>query len=291
VFPSDLYAVATQIRHHGLDPARELVQVRPREGETCLDTEDLLAAIEREGESLALVWIGGVNFLTGQLMDMKRIAAAARKAGARVGFDLAHAMGNVPLALHDWDVDFAVWCSYKYLNGGPGATGGAFVHERNARDMSLLRLGGWWGNDPATRFRMQLEPEFRPVPTADGWQVSNPPILALAPLRVSLEIFDRAGIARLREKSIALTGYLEYLLGELAPGRVEILTPSRREERGCQLSLRIRDGAAETQKRLAARGFIGDFREPDVLRVAPTPLYNRFHDAWSLARVLGGAEG
>lgn len=290
VFPSDMYAVRTQIRWHGLDPSEALLQLAPRTAERHLRTEDVEAVLEREGDTIALVLLGGVNFLTGQRYDLERITRAAHAAGARIGFDLAHAAGNVPLRLHDWGVDFAVWCSYKYLNAGPGAVAGAYVHESHARDRSLPRLGGWWGNDPGTRFRMQLEPEFVPVPSADGWQISNPSILGMAPLRASLDLFDRAGMDALREKSIRLTGYLEYLLGELAAGRVEILTPADPEARGCQLSVRLREGARETVDALADRGFVCDFREPDVLRVAPTPLYNTFTDVRALAGVLAGEE-
>jgi len=288
VFPSDMYAVKSQIRWHGLDPERDLVQLAPRPGERHLRTEDVEAFLEREGETVALVLTGGVNFLTGQRYDLKRITRAAHAAGARVGFDLAHAAGNVPLRLHDWKVDFAVWCSYKYLNAGPGAVAGAYVHESHARDRSLPRLSGWWGNDPETRFRMQLEPEFVPVPSADGWQLSNPSILGMAPLRASLDLFDRAGLDALRTKSIRLTGYLEYLLDELAVARVEILTPRDPEARGCQLSVRLREGARQAVETLAARGFVCDFREPDVLRIAPTPLYNTFGDVRALAGVLAG---
>ena len=287
-FPSDLYAVKTHLGHHGLDPREALVQVGPRPGEATLREEDIEAAIAREGAKLALVLLGGVNFLTGQRLDLARIARAAKQAGARVGFDLAHGMGNVPLALHDSGADFAVWCSYKYLNAGPGAVAGAYVHESNVRDLSLPRFGGWWGNDPRTRFRMQLEPDFVPVPSADGWQVSNPPILAMAPLRASLELFDRAGMPALRAKSVRLTSYLHDLLVLEAGHHVAVITPEDPERRGCQLSLRLREGALSAQKSLAGRGFTVDFREPDILRVAPTPFYNTFHDAWLLARALSG---
>jgi kynureninase len=286
VFPSDLYALKTQARLHGLDPEQVLIQARPREGEAVLRPEDLELLLEREGGSIALVWLGGVNFLTGQWFDLPRIARAARRAGCLVGADLAHAIGNVPLALHDWDVDFAVWCSYKYLNGGPGALAGIYVHRRHARDTDLFRLGGWWGNDPETRFRMQLRPEFVPVPSADGWQVSNPAILALAPLRASLDLFDRAGMSTLRRKSVELTGYLEFLLRRTAPNRVQIVTPPDPGARGCQLSLRIRDGARRAQEELASRSIVCDFREPDILRAAPVPSYNTYDDVWTLASAL-----
>ncbi|HET9235438.1 MAG TPA: aminotransferase class V-fold PLP-dependent enzyme, partial [Candidatus Eisenbacteria bacterium] len=211
---------------------------------------------------------------------------AAHRVGAVAGFDLAHAIGNVPLALHDWNADFAVWCSYKYLNGGPGAPGGAFIHERHARDVSLPRLAGWWGNDPATRFRMQLEHEFRPVPTADGWQLSNPPIFSMAPLRASLELFDRAGMDALRAKSVAVTEYLLKLVALELDTRVSVITPSDPASRGAQLSLRIQDGASRVERALLAHGVVGDFREPDVVRVAAVPFTTGFHDAWKLVQVL-----
>jgi kynureninase len=286
VFPSDLYAVKTQIRHHGLDPEDALVQVGPRPGEHLVREEDLEAALAREGGTVALLWIGGVNFLTGQRFDLARLSRAAHEVGALAGFDLAHAVGNVPLRLHDEDVDFAVWCSYKYLNAGPGATAGAYVHERHAGNTALPRFGGWWGNDPATRFRMQLEPEFVPVPSADAWQLSNPPVLALAPLRASLQIFEEAGMDALRAKSERLTGYLEFLLATEGKEKVRIGTPSQPPRRGCQLSLEIDGDARGVQRELAARGIVCDFREPNVVRAAPVPLYNTFHDVWTLARVL-----
>jgi len=290
VFPSDLYAVKTQIRHHGLDPADALVQVRPSPGKATVDEDDLEAVLVREGERVALLWIGGVNFLTGRRYDLGRLTRAAHGVGALAGFDLAHAAGNVPLGLHDDDVDFAVWCSYKYLNAGPGATAGAYVHERHARNTELPRFGGWWGNDPATRFRMQLEPEFVPVPSADAWQLSNPPVLALAPLRASLELFEEAGMDALRAKSERLTGYLEFLLTKGGSGSVRIVTPGAPEQRGCQLSLTIEEDARGVQRALAEKGLVCDFREPNVVRAAPTPLYNTFHDVWTLARVLNGGD-
>jgi len=289
VFPSDLYAVKTQIRHHGLDPDDALIQIGPRPGEHVVREEDLETALAREGGKVALLWIGGVNFLTGQRFDLGRLSRAAHEAGALAGFDLAHAAGNVPLHLHDEDVDFAVWCSYKYLNAGPGATAGAYLHERHAGNTALPRFGGWWGNDPATRFRMQLEPEFAPVPSADAWQLSNPPVLALAPLRASLQLFEEAGMEALRAKSEQLTGYLEYLLGAEGPERVHIRTPREPERRGCQLSLEIEGDARGVQHELAGRGIVCDFREPNVVRAAPVPLYNTFYDVWTLARVLNGA--
>ena len=286
-FPSDLYAVASQIEHHGLDPAGHLLTVRPRPGEHLLREEDVERELAEHGREVALVLLNAVNFLTGQLLDVGRLTAAAHAHGCLCGWDLAHAAGNVLLRLHDWQVDFAVWCNYKYVNAGPGAVGGCFVHRRHGDNLSLPRLAGWWGNDPATRFRMQLEPRFVPRPGADGWQVSNPPILSLAPLRASLELFEEAGLPALRQRSERLTGYLEYLLDQLPPGLFEVLTPRQPERRGCQLSLRILQRPRELLAELEAAGVVCDFREPDVIRVAPVPLYSRFHDVWRFAEVLG----
>ncbi len=288
-FPSDLYAVASQVRHHGLDPAEHLLTVRPREGEHLLREEDVEALLAERGAEVALLLFNAVNFLTGQWFDVERITRAARAAGSVAGWDLAHAAGNVPLRLHDWGVDFAAWCSYKYLNAGPGAVAGCFVHERHGADLSLPRLAGWWGNDPATRFRMQREREFVPRPGADGWQVSNPPILALAPLRASLALFDAAGMVALRAKSERLTGYLLYLLDRLPPGRLDVLTPRERSRRGCQLSLAIHNQPREVLRALQEAGVVCDFREPNIVRVAAAPLYNTFHDVWRFAAAWGAA--
>ncbi len=285
-FPSDTYAVHSQLAWHGIDPDHGCLIARPRPGESALRTEDLEAMLDRHGDEIALVLLGAVNYFTGQLFDVARIAAAARRAGALVGLDLAHAVGNVPLALHDWNVDFAVWCSYKYLNGGPGAVAGAFVHERHADAVQLQRLAGWWGNDPQRRFRMHLEPRFRPARGADGWQISNPPILALAPIVASLALFEEAGSQRLREKSIALTGALEATVDAVGAGKVEILTPRDPMARGCQLSLRVAADGRELARRFLDDGITVDFREPDVVRAAPVPLYNSFHDLWRLGRSL-----
>lgn len=283
-FPSDQYAVASQARFHGFDPAQAVLELKPRPGEVTLRTEDIEETIRREGASIALVMLGGVNYLTGQAFDLERISRAARQAGAVMGVDLAHAAGNLELRLHDWGVDFAAWCSYKYVNSGPGAIAGAFVHERHAQDRSLPRFEGWWGHDKKTRFRMG--PTFEPIPGVEAWQLSNPPIFQLAALRASLELFDRAGIAALRRKSVALTGFLEECLGTLPAGQVEILTPRDPQARGCQLSLRFPGQGRELLRRLIAGGVVCDFREPDVIRVAPTPLYNRFEDAYRFAEAL-----
>lgn len=275
-FPSDSYAVASQAAHHGFDPREAVVRLKPRPGEQTLRTEEIAAEIERQGSRLALVMLGGVNYLTGQWFDMPAITRIGHAAGAVVGWDLAHAAGNVPLRLHDWDVDFAAWCSYKYLNSGPGAVAGAFVHERHCRNAGLPQFAGWWGNDPTTRFRMG--PDFMPRLSADRWQLSNPPILAMAPLRVSLEIFDKVGMEALRAKSVLLTGYMEWLIDRLAGKPVEIVTPRAAGERGCALSLRLKRGAAGALDALKRAGVVCDYREPDVIRAAPVPLYNTFVD-------------
>ncbi len=286
-FPSDTYAIKTQIVHNGLEPKEALVLARPREGEFTVLTEEILDLIEKHIDELAVVLIGGVNFFTGQLFDIPTITAAAQKHGITVGIDLAHAIGNVPLSLHDWNVDFAVWCSYKYLNAGPGAVAGAFVHERHATNRKLPRLAGWFGNDPNTRFRMHLEPEFIPVASADGWQISNPPILSMAPLRASLALFEEAGMEALRQKSIKLTSYLQFLLEDGDSGSLfNVITPREANERGCQLSIQAREHPKELFSKLEAAGVKCDFREPNVIRAAPTPLYNTFHEVWRFARIL-----
>jgi kynureninase len=286
-FPSDTYAIKTQIVHHGLSPKDALVLARPRKGEFTIRTEDIVDLIEKDPNQLAVVMIGAVNFFTGQLYDIPKITAAAQKRGIIAGFDLAHAIGNVPLALHDWSADFAVWCSYKYLNAGPGAVAGAFVHERHATNTKLPRLAGWFGNDPNTRFRLHLEPEFIPVPSADGWQISNPPIFSMAPLRASLAIFDEAGgMESLRAKSIKLTGYLEFLLTEIGSKKFTVITPREPGARGCQLSILAHEHPKKLFEELQIAGVKCDFREPNVVRVAPTPLYNTFDEVWRFAKIL-----
>jgi kynureninase len=289
-FPSDTYAIKSQIVHHGLDPKEVLILARPRKGEFTIRQEDIEAALDKHREQIAVVMMGGLNFFTGQLFDIEKITALAQKRGCAVGFDLAHAIGNVPLALHDWNVDFAVWCSYKYLNAGPGAVAGAFVHERHATNRDLPRLAGWFGNDPNTRFRLHLEPEFIPVPSADGWQISNPPIFSMAPLRASLAIFDEAGgMEPLRAKSIKLTGYLQFLLESDRRGsnkRFTVITPRNINKRGCQLSISAHEHPKELFRKLEVTGVKCDFREPNVIRVAPTPLYNTFREVWRLAKIL-----
>ena len=285
-FPSDTYAIKTQIRHHGFDPSEALVLAKPRDGEHAIRHEDIEALLDEQGDGIALVLLGGVQYFTGQVFDMARITAAAKRHSCVVGFDLAHAAGNVELRLHDWDVDFAVWCNYKYLNSGPGAVGGCFVHQRHAANTELGRFGGWWGNDPKTRFRMHLESEFVPVASADGWQISNPPLLALAAVKASYEIFDEVGMPAIRQKSLRLTGYLRYLIEQLAPERVEIMTPREPEAQGCQLSLLVHERPQELLGELKQEGVIADFRQPNVVRVAPVPLYNSFLDVWNFSRIL-----
>jgi len=285
-FPSDSYAVQSHLRNHGFDPAAALLVARPRPGEDLLRADDLLSLLEEKGGEIALVLLGAVNYVTGQAFDSRGVAQIARRQGCAVGLDLAHAIGNIPLALHDWDVDFAVWCSYKYLNGGPGAAGGCFVHERHARAAGLPRLAGWWGNDPATRFEMRRVQDFIPAEGAEGWQVSNPPILAMAPLRAALDRFDEAGMDALREKSIRLTGYLEALLDRIPGNAYRILTPRDPGARGCQLSVRTRVAGRALVQALREKGLVADFREPDVLRLAPVPLYNRFTEAYRAACIL-----
>jgi kynureninase len=286
-FPSDTYAIKTQIAHHGLDPSDTLILARPRKGEFTIRTEDIVDLIKKHADQLAVVMLAGVNFFTGQLFDIERITAAAEARGIVVGFDLAHAVGNAPLTLHDWNVDFAVWCSYKYLNAGPGAVAGVFVHERHATNTKLPRLAGWFGNDPNTRFRLHLEPEFIPVASADGWQISNPSIFSMAPLRASLATFDDAGgMEALSAKSIRLTGYLEFLLTEIGSKKFTVITPRNPDQRGCQLSILAHEHPKELLKELETANVKCDFREPNVIRVAPTPLYNTFHEVWRFARIL-----
>ena len=285
-FPSDRYAVESQIRYHGFDPATALVELEGDEPGGSLSPAVILRALDEHGPRIALVLLPGVQYLTGQALDMQPLVAAARAKGCAIGFDHAHAAGNLDLRLHDSGADFAVWCSYKYLNSGPGAVAGCFVHERHAR-ATLPRFAGWWGHDQATRFRMG--PDFSATPGADGWQLSNPPILALAPLRVSLEIFHRARMARLREKSVKLTGYFEALIRKHLAGVIDIATPNEPARRGCQLSLRVRgprDAGRSLYDHLHAQGVVVDWREPDVIRAAPTPLYNCYADCLRFVQVV-----
>ncbi|HET7370732.1 MAG TPA: kynureninase [Gammaproteobacteria bacterium] len=283
-FPSDRYAVESQLRHHGFDPNDALLEVGNEDG--TIELDDIEDIITQNAASLALVLLPGVQYLSGQSLPMAAIAQLGHEAGAQVGLDLAHAAGNVPLALHDWDVDFAVWCHYKYMNSGPGAVGGCFVHNRHA-EADLPRFAGWWGHDKKSRFEMGSE--FRAIPGAEGWQLSNPPILSLAPLAASLELFAAAGMPALRDKSVNLTGYLEYLLGEKLGGRIGITTPTDPDARGCQLSLRLgltREAAHDTYDKISAAGVTCDWREPNIVRVAPTPLYNRYQDVFEFVEIL-----
>jgi kynureninase len=286
-FPSDQYAAISQIRFHGFDPASTLIELTSRADETCIREEDIEELIEREGSSIALILLGGVNYATGQAFDMERITKAGQRKGCMVAFDLAHAAGNLPLHLHDWGPDFAVWCSYKYLNGGPGCVAGCFVHERHARAPDAARFAGWWGHDEKTRFEMG--PQFRPMAGAEGWQLSNPPILALAALRASMEIFSQAGMERLRAKSVALTAYMEFLLQQSASPNFSISTPTNEECRGAQLSIRLAKYGRGLCERLAADGVIGDWREPDTFRVAAVPLYNSYQDVYHFAQRFAAA--
>jgi len=281
-FPSDQYAVKSQISFHGFDPAASLIELTPRPGESCLHDEDIDALIEREGHEIALIMLGGVNYATGQAFDMARITRAGHARGCVVGFDLAHAAGNLLLKLHEWGPDFAVWCSYKYLNGGPGCIAGCFVHERYTHSWELPRFAGWWGHDEGSRFEMG--PEFQPMPGADGWQLSNPSIVSLAILRASMDIFHEAGIEQLRAKSVVLTGYLEFLLNQNASRKFSIATPREKERRGAQLSIRVPERGRALCEQLNREGIVGDWREPDTFRVAPVPLYNSFQDVFRFAR-------
>ena len=286
-FPSDQYAVAGQIRYHGYDPAEGVIELRPRDGEDGVRTEDIERLLLTRGNEIALVMLGGVNYYTGQAFDMERITAAARAQGCVVGFDLAHAAGNLVLRLHEWDVDFAVWCGYKYLNSGPGGVSGVFVHQRHAFDPSLPRFAGWWGVEPATRFAMNSE--FMPQQGAAGWQLSNAQILPMAAHKAALDLFVEAGMEALRAKSLLLTGYLEFLIDAIEGKRYAIITPRDPAQRGCQLSIRIRGDARKLSEELKWVGVIADYRAPDVIRLAPVPMYNTFDDVYRVAHFLARA--
>lgn len=283
-FPSDKYAVASQLRFHGYDTKDGLIELTPREGEETLRQEDIETVLRDNGEQIALVLLGGVNYYTGQFFNLQQITSVGHEIGAIVGFDLAHAAGNVPMSLHDWNVDFAVWCHYKYLNAGPGAIAGAFVHERHLEDPNMPRFEGWWGHDKSRRFLM--EDTFAPMPTAEAWQLSNAPVFSMAPLLASLELFDKIGMDQLRRKSIFLTAYLEFLVHRTGTDRVRVITPTDQNDRGCQLSIQVKNSNKALYETLTKKGVIADWREPDVIRVAPVPMYNSFADVYDFARLL-----
>ncbi|MBU3662537.1 MAG: kynureninase [Bacteroidetes bacterium] len=282
-FPSDQYAMETQARFHGLNPDEAIIELKPRAGEYTLRTEDILAQIEAHKDSLAIVMMGGVNYYTGQAFDMKSISTAAHKVGAIAGFDLAHAAGNLHLQLHDWDVDFAVWCTYKYLNSGPGGTSGVFVHERFANRPDIVRFAGWWGHDEKERFLMKKG--FKPMEGAAGWQLSNAQIFPMAIHKASLELFAEAGMENLRAKSVLLTGYLEYILKAFSE-HLTIITPSDPNQRGCQLSIIVKENGKALFDYLCSQNIIPDWREPDVIRMSAVPMYNSFEDIYHIGQAL-----
>ncbi len=286
-FPSDRYAVEAHLTWHGYDPQEALIALSPREGEALIRTEDIESVLDRDGETIALIWLGGVNYYTGQAFEIERITQAGHNQGCTVGFDLAHAAGNLVLNLHEWNVDCAVWCSYKYINAGPGSVGGCFVHARHAHRPELPRFAGWWGHNKSTRFQMPAD--FDPLPGAEGWQVSNPPILQLAALRAAMDLFDQIGMERLRAKSVLLTGYLEALLDHQALPGIQILTPRTPQERGAQLSLHFTEHGKTLHESLTHAHVICDWREPDVIRIAPIPLYNTFTEVYTFVRLLAKA--
>ncbi len=281
-FPSDQYAVESQIKYHGFDPMDALIELTPREGEKCLRTDDIINTLNAHGDSIATIMIGGVNYYTGQAFELEKITQVGHEIGAYVGFDLAHAAGNLKMELHDWDVDFAAWCTYKYLSSGPGSPGGVFVHERHG-NWKGPRFAGWWGHDKETRFDMG--PDFVPITGAEGWQISNAPILSMSCLRESMAIFDEAGMDALREKSEKLTGYLEYLVNTIS-AKVRVITPSDPNQRGCQLSLVVKENGKAVFVQLGAEGVVCDWREPDVIRIAPAPLYNSYADVYRFFEIL-----
>jgi len=287
-FPSDQYALESQVKLHGLDPDTTIIEVAPRNGEHHIRMEDILACIRQNANETALVLFGGVNYYTGQLMDMEQITRAAHEAGAYCGFDLAHAAGNVELHMHDWNVDFACWCSYKYLNSGPGSVAGVYIHNKHIASTEIPRLAGWWGHDKATRF--QMEKGFRPIPTAEGWQLSNAPVLSMAAHHASLDIFEEAGMENLVAKGIQLSNYLLFILDGINSRSdkkiIEIITPRNEEEKGCQVSMLMLENGKEVFEALKQHGVMADWREPNVIRVAPVPLYNTFEDIYRFGEIL-----
>jgi kynureninase len=283
-FPSDKYAVESQLDFHGIDPRDGLILWSPPAGQELCRMEDLESILEKQGESVALVLIGSTNYYSGQSFPLKRIVNLGHKSGALVGFDLAHGAGNIRPELHESGADFAVWCTYKYLNSGPGSLAGCFVHERHGNNKQLKRFAGWWGHNKETRFNMRKE--FDALPGAEGWQLSNPPILSMAAIRASLDVFDEAGFDNIRAKAVKLTGYLEFLINELGNPRINIITPSDPEQRGCQLSIQLKDADKSLHGKLMDQGVISDWREPDVIRVAPAPLYNSYQDVYAFTERL-----
>lgn len=283
-FPSDRYAVESQLKFHGLDPATCLLELKARPGEELIRHEDIEQILADRGDEIALILLGNTNYYTGQYFDMPAITKLGHEKGCVVGFDCAHGAGNLPLELHASGCDFAVWCNYKYLNSGPGSLGGVFVHERHAENVDLPRFAGWWGHEKATRFGMR-DP-FKPIPGAEGWQLSNPPILSMAAIWASLRMFEAVGMDKLRAKAIRLTGYLEFLVQQLGEETVRIITPAAPEQRGSQLSIQVRNADRKLFDQLTAKGVIADWREPDVIRVAPVPMYNSFEDVWRFYRAL-----
>ena len=287
-FPSDQYVMETQAIFHDLNPDEVIIEVKPREGEFSLRTEDILSTIKKHGQETALVFFGGINYYTGQLFDMKSITEAAHTVGANAGFDLAHAAGNAELHLHDWDVDFACWCSYKYLNSGPGAVGGVYINEKHASNTTIPRLAGWWGYTKETRFNM--EKGFEAIPTAEGWQLSNAPILAMAAHKAALDVFEDAGMDNLHAKRKLMTAYLQFIIDSINKDQkekiIEVITPTNENERGCQISLLMLKRGREVFNELAKSGVVADWREPDVIRIAPVPLYNTYEDLWKFGNIV-----
>ena len=287
-FPSDQYAFESQVRYHGFDPADAIIEVNPRDGEHTIRTEDILSTIQQHAQSTALVLFSGVNYYTGQSFDVQAITKAAHKAGAFAGFDLAHAAGNIEMHLHDWQVDFACWCTYKYLNSGPGSVGGAYIHQKHAANKKMQRFAGWWGYKKDTRFNMAKG--FDPIPTAEGWQISNAPVMSMAAHKAALDIFEEAGIKRLSKKGKQLSGYLIFVLNEinneLNEKIIEVITPGNENERGCQVSFIVKRNGKDIFKYLMANGVSVGWREPEVIRVAPVPLYNTFEEVWKFGQMI-----
>ncbi len=286
-FPSDQYAMQSQVKFHGYKPDDAIIEVAPRDGENCIRHEDIIEAIEKNKDSLALIMIGGVNYFTGQVFSMKAITEAGHKAGAMVGFDLAHAAGNLKLELHNWNVDFACWCSYKYLNSGPGGVSGVFINERHLTEKDIPRFSGWWGHDKGTRFKM--EKDFVPMPTAEAWQMSNAPVLSMAAHKAAVDIFDEVGMDALVAKAEVLTGYLEFIIDEINKSleqKLEIITPRDKTQRGCQISIVAHGRGKDLFNKLTEAGVISDWREPNVIRCAPVPLYNSFEDVFTFGEIL-----